>query len=86
MTHRFLNDRTLAATARYMEIAQQADISPTTLAVAWSKQFDFVASTIIGATDPTQLDDSLAAMDLELPQEILAACDKVHAEILYPMG
>ncbi len=86
MVHRFVNDRTLAATARYMEIAQKAGISPTTLAVAWSKQFDFVASTIIGATDPSQLDDSLAALDLELSKEVLAACDQVHAEIIYPMG
>jgi len=56
------------------------------MAIVWSKQFDFVASTIIGARKVEQLDDSLAAMDLELSQEILKECDKVHEEILYPMG
>jgi len=56
------------------------------MATAWSKQFDFVASTIIGATTPQQLDATLAAMDLELSQEVLDACDRVHEEILYPMG
>ncbi len=86
MVNRFVNEKTLASTARYMEIAQEAGISSATLAVAWSKQFDFVASTIIGATTVEQLDDSLAAMDLELPEDVLHECDAVHNEFLYPMG
>jgi aryl-alcohol dehydrogenase-like predicted oxidoreductase len=57
-----------------------------TMAIAWSKQFDFVASTIIGATTPQQLDASLAAMNVALSPEILQALDAVHAKILYPMG
>jgi len=86
MASRFLNEKTLASTARYMEIAKEAGISPATLAVAWSKQFDFVASTIIGVTTAEQLDDSLAAIDLELSMDVLSQCDAVHNEILYPMG
>lgn len=86
MADRFLNSKTLASTARYVEIAREAGISAATLAVAWSKQFDIVASTIIGATTPEQLDDSIAAIDLELSDEILTLCDDVHNEILYPMG
>lgn len=86
MVSRFLNEKTLAATVRYAEIAEEIGISSATLAVAWSKQFDFVASTIIGATSVEQLDDSLAAMDLELSSDVLAKCDDVHNDILYPMG
>ncbi len=86
MASRFLNEKTLASTARYMEIAKEAGISPATLAVAWSKQFDFVASTIIGVTTVEQLDDSLAAIDLELSGEVISQCDAVHSDILYPMG
>lgn len=86
MACRFLNEKTLASTARYMNIAKEAKISPATLAVAWSKQFDFVASTIIGVTTAEQLDDSLAAIDLELSEDVLRKCDEVHNEILYPMG
>ena len=59
---------------------------PVTLATAWSKQFDFVASTIIGATSVSQLEPIFEAMDLTLSDEVLKACDKVHEEILYPMG
>jgi len=86
MAARFVNDKTLASTQRYLKIAQEAGLDPVTMATAWSKQFDFVASTIIGATTPQQLDATLAAMDLELSQEVLDACDRVHEEILYPMG
>jgi aryl-alcohol dehydrogenase-like predicted oxidoreductase len=86
MADRFLNTKTLASTARYMEIAADLSITPATLAIAWSKQFDFVASTIIGANSCQQLDESLAALDLVLPDEILARCDEVHKDILYPMG
>lgn len=86
MAARFLNSNTLASTEQYMMIAEEAGISPATLAVAWSKQFDFVASTIIGVTTARQLDDSLAAIDLVLSDEILQKCDEVHNGILYPMG
>ena len=83
---RFLNEKTLSSTEQYISIAHEAGISPVTLATAWSKQFEFVASTIIGATTQKQLDDSLAAMEVELSKEVLKACDEVHTNILYPMG
>ncbi|WP_457597160.1 aldo/keto reductase [Hydrogenimonas sp.] len=83
---RYLNDRTLEATALYKEIADAAGMSLTTLAVAWSIHHDFVASSIIGATRAEQLDETLAAMNVTLDDEVLAACDGVHEAILYPMG
>ncbi|MEA3372022.1 MAG: aldo/keto reductase [Campylobacterota bacterium] len=86
MADRFANDRSLASVQKYLKIAADAGLHPVTMATAWSKQFSFVASTIIGATTPEQLDATLAAMDLELSDEVLKACDKVHQEILYPMG
>ena len=86
MADRFLNKGTLDSTARYIEIAKQAGMSPTTLATAWSMNFDFVASTIIGARDASQLDDSLAALDVSLSADVLKACDEVHRDIPYPMG
>ena len=86
MAARFMNDKTLASTQEYVRIAHEAGMNPVTLATAWSKQFDFVASTIIGATSTEQLDASLAAMDVTLSDEVLKACDAVHDKILYPMG
>lgn len=86
MVKRFINDKSLGATARYIEIAKQAGIAPVTLATAWSKQHDFVASTIVGASRFDQLKDIFAAIDLTLSDEVMKACDAVSKEFLYPMG
>src|SRR3546814_4059890 len=45
MGRRFVNDKSLAATERYLKIAEEAGLHPVTMATAWSKQHDFVAST-----------------------------------------
>jgi len=86
MADRFVNPGTLASTENYVEIARQAGMSPVTLATAWSMNFDFVASTIIGARTADQLDESLAALDVTLSDEVLSACNAVHKEFPYPMG
>ncbi len=84
--NRFLNEKTLDTTEELMKLAAELDMSVTTLAVAWSKQHDFVASTIIGATNADQLDDSLKAADVVLPDEALKRIDEITGRILYPMG
>ncbi len=86
MTRRFVNEKTLGATERFAKIAADAGLAPVTLAVAWTLAHDFVGSTIIGATSVDQLDDSLRAAEVRLSAEVLAACDAVTKEILYPMG
>ncbi|WP_415249205.1 aldo/keto reductase [Sulfurimonas sp.] len=83
---RFVNKKSLAVTLKYMEIAKRLEISPVTLAVAYSKQFDFVASTIIGARTAEQLDASFAALDLELSGEVMKEIQEIQQEIMYPMG
>jgi aryl-alcohol dehydrogenase-like predicted oxidoreductase len=86
MASRFVNEKSLESTKRFQAIAAEAGMSVTTLAVAWSKQHDFVASTIVGATQPEQMDDILASADVELTTETLNAIDAVTKEIMYPMG
>ncbi len=83
---RFVNNKTLEATSKYIEIAKKLDISTVTLAVAYSKQFKFVASTIVGARNAGQLDDSFAAMDLELSEETMQEIKTIQNNIMYPMG
>ena len=86
MGKRFVNEKSLASTARFAELAKEAGMSPVTMAVAWSKQHDFVASTIVGVSQEDQLDEILAAMDLVLSDEVMKAINKVSKEIMYPMG
>lgn len=86
MMKRFLNDRTCETVERLRPIADDLGITLTALAVAWSRQHDFVASTIIGATTVAQLDESLAAKDLILDAETMARIDAIDAEIPNPLG
>jgi aryl-alcohol dehydrogenase-like predicted oxidoreductase len=85
MTDRFVNERTLASTARFAEIARQCGLSPVTFAVAWVLSHDFVGAAIIGVTSLEQLADHLAAADVKLPPEAVAAVDRISKEIRYPM-
>lgn len=86
MGTRFVNDKTLLSTSKYTELAKELGISPVTLAVAYSKQFEFVASTIIGARNCSQLDDSFDAIDLKLSEETMQNIKKIQLDIMYPMG
>lgn len=86
MARRFINEKSLESTERFMAIAAEAGMSPVTLATAWSKQHDFVASTIVGVTSTEQLPEILAAADLTLSDDVMKAVDAVTSDIMYPMG
>ncbi|RXJ93499.1 aldo/keto reductase [Malaciobacter molluscorum] len=84
--NRFVNDKTIEATKKYVLLAKEYGISPVTLAVAYSKHFDFVASTIIGARKLEQLDDSLKAINFKISKELFSKIEEIQKDILYPMG
>ena len=86
MAKRFVNEKSLESTQRFQAIAAEIGVSAVTLATAWSKQHEYVASTIVGATVPEQLDDIFAAADLVLEKDTLAKIDAVTNDIMYPMG
>ncbi|MDB4975253.1 MAG: aldo/keto reductase [Myxococcaceae bacterium] len=86
MTKRFINEKTLATTERVAALARELELSPVTLATAWTLSRDFVASSIIGATRAEQLDELLKASTVTLSAEVLARLDAITQEILYPMG
>ncbi|MBK8091375.1 MAG: aldo/keto reductase [Verrucomicrobiaceae bacterium] len=85
MAARFVNERTLETTARLQVIAADLGVSVTALALAWSRQHDFVASTIVGAVTLAQFEESLKAADLVLDAATLARIDEIDAEIPTPM-
>ncbi|MCH5373764.1 MAG: aldo/keto reductase [Planctomycetes bacterium] len=85
MAKRFVNERTVETAGRVAEIAASIGTTPTALALAWSRQHDFVASTIVGATSVDQLNESLAARDLILDDETLRQIDQIDEAIPNPM-
>ena len=86
MCRRFINEISLSLSEKFMAIALYAGMSPVTMAVAWSKQHDFVASTIVGVSRQDQVAEILAAADLVLSDEVMKAINKVSREVMYPMG
>ena len=86
MGRRFVNEKSLAATERYLAIAEEHGLHPVTMATAWSKQHDFVASTIVGVSAYEQVEPILAAKELVLSADLMKALHKVGKDILYPMG
>ncbi|MHC5539892.1 aldo/keto reductase [Singulisphaera rosea] len=50
-------------------------LSLAAVSVAWVLSRAGITSAIVGASRPEQLDDTLAAVDLNLDEETLAACD-----------
>lgn len=85
MAERFVNDRSLEATRRYYKIAEDVGVPLVALALAWSRQHDFVASTIVGATSVAQLEESLQACELILDPETLERLDDVDVDIPCPL-
>ncbi len=86
MARRFVSERTLAATARFAEVAREHDLALPGFAVAWTLAHDFLGATIVGATSVAQLDATLAAAEVTLPKEALDAVDRISKEIRHPMG
>ncbi|WP_332853101.1 aldo/keto reductase [Duganella sp. S19_KUP01_CR8] len=81
---RYLRPAVLSAVAQYAALARANGITPTQLALAWCYSRWFVASTIIGATNLAQLKENIDAYGLQLPDEVLAQVDAIHAAIPNP--
>ncbi|MBK1879100.1 aldo/keto reductase [Pelagicoccus mobilis] len=86
MAKRFLNEKSLSTTEALKPIAADLGLSLATLALIWSKQHDYVASTIVGANTVEQLQESLQDSDRTLDADTLARIDAISAQYPYPMG
>jgi aryl-alcohol dehydrogenase-like predicted oxidoreductase len=72
-------DRAWACVAAMREIAAARGVSVARVALAWLLHKPHVMSIIIGAKTVEQLDDNLAAADLQLGGEEIARLDEVSA-------
>lgn len=74
----------LDAARRYNTLARDHGLTPSQLALAFCYRNWRVASTIIGVTSLTQLDECLDAWGTELSPELLAEIDKIRWELRDP--
>jgi aryl-alcohol dehydrogenase-like predicted oxidoreductase len=73
---RLLQDDVLTAVQRLKPLAEQAGLTMAQLAVAWVLQNPNVASAIVGATRPSQLEDNVKASGVKLDSDLLKAIDE----------
>lgn len=66
------------------DIAKEAGLSPSELALSWCYHREHVASTIIGATTVEQLKEDINAYDIKLNDEILEKISKVYKKYTDP--
>ena len=59
-----------ATADRFTAFAQEIGVTPATLAVAWAMAHPAVTAPIIGARNLAQLEDSLAALNVEMTGEL----------------
>jgi aryl-alcohol dehydrogenase-like predicted oxidoreductase len=69
---RYCADDDFVTAEQFTKYAQEHDVKPATLAVAWVMANPAVTAPIIGARNLNQLEDSLAAADFKMTEEIYA--------------
>lgn len=77
--HRVL-PQTDAAIKRYMALAKQHELDICQMALAFVNTRPFVTSTLVGATNVTQLKNNIASIDVELPEDVYTGIDKIRRE------
>jgi aryl-alcohol dehydrogenase-like predicted oxidoreductase len=71
----FLRDELLEGVQRLRPIADEAGLTMVQLALAWVLRRPELASAIIGASRPEQVEQNVAASGVELSQDVLDAID-----------
>jgi aryl-alcohol dehydrogenase-like predicted oxidoreductase len=79
---RFRDDDVLEAVQRLRPVAEGLGIGMAQLALAWVLRQPNVASAIVGASRPEQVDENAAASGVELDDATLAAIDDAVAAVV----
>jgi aryl-alcohol dehydrogenase-like predicted oxidoreductase len=68
-TARYADESNFVVADRFNAYAAEQGINPATLAVAWVMSHPAITAPIIGARNLAQLEDSLAAIDVDMTSE-----------------
>ncbi len=79
---RFRDDDVLRAVQRLSPIAEGLGITMAQLALAWVLREENVASAIVGASRPSQVEENAAASGIELDEATLKAIDDAVADVV----
>jgi aryl-alcohol dehydrogenase (NADP+) len=77
---RYWHDHVFDTIDALAKLAEEAGLSLTTMAVAWVLRNPAITSPIVGASRPEQLDDTVAAVDVTLDEDLARRLDELTAE------
>jgi aryl-alcohol dehydrogenase-like predicted oxidoreductase len=77
---RYAGERVERAARKYVDLARRHGLDPAQMALAYVCARPFVAAALVGATTLAQLRANLAAADLALSAEIVAAIEEIHRD------
>lgn len=72
------------AAAAYADLAENHGLSPAQLALAFVRSRWFVASTLLGATSVSQLEEDIACLQVNFSEELLIAIQQIHRRYSNP--
>ncbi|MBT4600084.1 MAG: NADP(H)-dependent aldo-keto reductase [Methylococcales bacterium] len=75
---RYSNEMAVKATEAYVNLAEEAGLTSSQMALAFVNSRSFVAATIIGATSLEQLQQNLDSTTVDLSDDLIAAIDAIH--------
>jgi aryl-alcohol dehydrogenase-like predicted oxidoreductase len=78
--NRYWHEREFASVEALNGVARDAGLPLTTLSVAWVLANPVITSAIIGASRPGQLDDVLAAAEVQLDPALKSRLDEISVE------
>ena len=81
---RYQTKNALKATREYVRLAEENDLDPAQMALAFVRTRPFVASVLLGATSVKQLESNLDSAELDLSTEVLDAIEEIHNRIPNP--
>ena len=81
---RYSNPQAKNAIVQYVKLANEYQISPTQMALAYVNSRPFTGANIIGATTIEQLDENIKSIELNLSDDIIEKIEQIHQQIPNP--
>lgn len=77
----YMREDVLRCTAKLEELAGELDATLSQFALAWVLRQPNVSSAIIGSSRPSQIEENIKAIEVELTDEVLARTDEILSEV-----
>lgn len=74
---RYLTEENLKKVEKLDEVAKELGVKISQLAISWVLRKSNVASAIIGASKPEQVEENVKALDVELTEDVLAKIEEI---------